>query len=207
MNVLIVSESFIVRDSVNNLFNYTLNCNNINAISNTNELLNEELKSIDFLFIDINKENIEILKRLSKIKDKCKKPKIMVLDSKRDMDIFLKAIEYGIDGYTLNISDKEEFVYLINKILNGKKFYDPEVLQYKMSRVSVNNENILTNKEKSVLTYVSKGLTNKNIAEELNVTDYTIKKHVSSILHKLNLKNRQDIIIYAKGSGIIDEIV
>ena len=46
MNVLIVSESFIVRDSVNNLFNYTFNCNNINAISNTNELLNEELKSI-----------------------------------------------------------------------------------------------------------------------------------------------------------------
>ena len=76
-----------------------------------------------------------------------------------------------------------------------------------MSRVSVNNENILTNKEKSVLKYVCKGLTNKNIAEELNVTDYTIKKHVSSILHKLNLKNRQDIIIYAKGSGIIDEIV
>ena len=207
MNVLIVSESFIVRDSVNNLFNYTFNCKNINAISNTNELLNEELKSIDFLFIDINKENIEILKRLSKIKDKSKKTKIMVLDSKRDMDIFLKAIEYGVDGYTLNISDKEEFVYLINKILNGKKFYDPEVLQYKMSRVSVNNENILTNKEKSVLKYVCKGLTNKNIAEELNVTDYTIKKHVSSILHKLKLKNRKDIIIYAKGSGMIDEVV
>ena len=207
MNVLIVSESFIVRDSVNNLFNYTFNCNNINAISNTNELLNEELKSIDFLFIDINKENIEILKRLSKIKGKSKKPKIMVLDSKRDMAIFLKSMEYGVDGYTLNISDKEEFVYMINKILNGKKFYDPEVLQYKMSRVSVNNENILTNKENSVLKYVCKGLTNKNIAEELNVTDYTIKKHVSSILHKLNLKNRKDIIIYAKGSGMIDEVV
>ena len=198
MNVLIVSESFIVRDSVNNLFNDTLNCHNINTISNTNELLNEELKSINFLFIDINKDNIEILKRLSKIKDKNKKPKIMVLDSKRDMAICEKAIEYGVDGYTLNISDKEEFVYMINKILNGKKFYDPEVLQYKISEVSVNNENILTNKENSVLKYVCKGLTNKNIAEELNVTDYTIKKHVSSILHKLNLKSRKDIIIYAK---------
>ena len=198
MNVLIVSESFIVRDSVNNLFNDTLNCHNIKVISNTNELLNEELKSINFLFIDINKDNIEILKRLSKIKDKNKKPKIMVLDSKRNMDIFSKAIEYGVDGYTLNISDKEEFVYIINKILNGKKFYDPEVLQYKMSEVNINNENILTNKENSVLKYVCKGMTNKNIAEELNVTDYTIKKHVSSILHKLNLKNRKDIIIYAK---------
>ena len=198
MNVLIVSESFIVRDSVNNLFNDTLNGHNIKVISNTNELLNEELKSINFLFIDINKDNIEILKRLSKIKDKNKKAKIMVLDSKRNMDIFSKAIEYGVDGYTLNISDKEEFEYIINKILNGKKFYDPEVLQYKIREVSVNNENILTNKENSVLKYVCKGMTNKNIAEELNVTDYTIKKHVSSILHKLNLKNRKDIIIYAK---------
>ena len=89
-------------------------------------------------------------------------------------------------------------MYIINKILNGKKFYDPEVLQYKISEVNIKNENILTNKENSVLKYVCKGMTNKNIAEELNVTDYTIKKHVSSILHKLNLKNRKDIIIYAK---------
>ena len=131
----------------------------------------------------------------------------MVLDSKRDMAIFLKSMEYGVDGYTLNISDKEEFVYMINKILNGKKFYDPEVLQYKMSRVSVNNETYITNREKCVINYVCKGLSNKEIAKELNITDYTIKKHVSSILHKLKLKNRKDIIIYARGSGIIDEIV
>lgn len=51
------------------------------------------------------------------------------------------------------------------------------------------------------MKFLIKGLSNKNIAKEVDVTEYTIKKHVSSILSKLNLKNRQDIIIYAIERG------
>ena len=131
----------------------------------------------------------------------------MVLDGNKDRELFLKSIDYGIDGYILNISDKEEFIYMVKKVLNGKKFYDSEVLQYRVSEERVNNETVLTNREKNVLRHVCKGLSNIHIANELNVTDYTIKKHVSSILNKLKLKNRKDIIIYAKDNHLLDEII
>ena len=207
MNVLIVSESFIVRDSLNHLFNDIFDAKNIKSVSNINELSNEELINIDFSFIDINKNNSDVLNRLSEKKNRYNSLKIMVLDGNKDRELFLKSIDYGIDGYILNISDKEEFIYMVKKVLNGKKFYDSEVLQYRVSEERVNNETVLTNREKNVLRHVCKGLSNIDIANELNVTDYTIKKHVSSILNKLKLKNRKDIIIYAKDNHLLDEII
>lgn len=207
MKVLVVSESFIIRDSLNHLFNEILDTNDIITASTTNDLSNEDLLEIDFSLIDVNKNNISIVERLSKVKDKSKTLKIMILDSQKDIELFIKSVDYGIDGYILNIDDKDEFIYIIKKVLNGKKFYDSELLQYTIHNEKTNNEIDLTNREKCVLNYVCKGLSNKDIANELKVTDYTIKKHISNILSKLHLRNRQDIILYAQDNNIIDDII
>ena len=207
MKVLVVSESFIIRESLNHLLNEILDTNDIITVSNHNDLSNEELLEIDFSLIDINKNNISIVERLSKIKNKSKNLKIMILDNKKDIDLFLKSVEYNVDGYILNIDDKDEFIYIIKRVLNGKKFYDSELLQYSIDKEKTNNEIDLTNREKCVLNYVCKGLSNKDIANELKVTDYTIKKHISNILSKLHLRNRQDIILYAQDNHIIDDII
>ena len=190
MKILVLSESFIIRDSLNHLLNETLNTNDIITSSNANHLSNEDLLEVDLSFIDINKNNINIVERLSK-----------------DIELFIKSVDYGIDWYILNIDDKDEFIYIIKRVLNGKKFYDSELLQYTIHNEKTNNEIDLTNREKCVLNYVCKGLSNKDIANELKVTDYTIKKHVSNILSKLHLRSRQDIILYAQDNHIIDEII
>ena len=207
MKILVVSESFIIRDSLNHILNEILDTDDIITVSNLNNVLDKELLEIDFSFIDVNKNNINIVKRLSKIRRKFKSSKIMILDSKKDIELFIKSVDYGIDGYILNIDDKDEFIYIIKKVLNGKKFYDSELLQYTIHNEKTNNEIDLTNREKCVLNYVCKGLSNKDIANELKVTDYTIKKHVSNILSKLHLRNRQDIILYVQDNNIIDDII
>nr|WP_288305916.1 response regulator transcription factor [uncultured Romboutsia sp.] len=207
MKILVVSESFIIRDSLNHILNEILDTDDIITVSNLNNVLDKELLEIDFSFIDVNKNNISIVERLSKIRRQFKSLKIMILDSKKDIELFIKSIDYGIDGYILNIDDKDEFIYIIKKVLNGKKFYDSELLQYTIHNEKTNNEIDLTNREKCVLNYVCKGLSNKDIANELKVTDYTIKKHVSNILSKLHLRSRQDIILYAQDNHIIDEII
>ena len=207
MKILVLSESFIIRDSLNHILNEILDTDDIITVSNLNNVLDKELLEIDFSFIDVNKNNINIVKRLSKIRRKFKSSKIMILDSKKDIELFIKSVDYGIDGYILNIDDKDEFIYIIKRVLNGKKFYDSELLQYTIHNEKTNNEIDLTNREKCVLNYVCKGLSNKDIANELKVTDYTIKKHISNILSKLHLRNRQDIILYAQDNHIIDDII
>ena len=207
MKILVVSESFIIRDSLNHILNEILDTDDIITVSNLNNVLDKELLEIDFSFIDVNKNNINIVKRLSKIRRKFENLKIMILDSQKDIELFIKSVDYGIDGYILNIDDKDEFIYIIKRVLNGKKFYDSELLQYTIHNEKTNNEIDLTNREKCVLNYVCKGLSNKDIANELKVTDYTIKKHVSNILSKLHLRNRQDIILYVQDNHIIDDII
>ncbi len=207
MEVLVVSESFMIRDSLNHLFNEIFDTEDIQCVSSIDKLSDEDLSNLDFSFVDVNSKNINAVERLSKIKNKYNKTKIMVLDLRRDRKLFFKSIDCGVDGYILNISDRDEFKYVIKRLLNGKKFYDSELLQYSINNCSEVDETCLTKRERNVLNYVCKGMSNKEIASELSVTDYTIKKHVSSILSKLNLKNRQDIIIYAKDNHILDETV
>ena len=81
MKILVLSESFIIRDSLNHLLNETLNTNDIITSSNANHLSNEDLLEVDLSFIDINKNNINIVERLSKIRNKFENLKIMILDS------------------------------------------------------------------------------------------------------------------------------
>ena len=207
MKVLVISESFIMRDSLKVFFDEIFNIEGIKTSSNLSCLRNEDFLDIDFLFIDINRKDINIVRHLSEIKNKNKNIKIMILDTRKDISLFLKLINHGIDGYILNITDKDEFIYIIRKVLNGKKFYDSELLQYSIQNHKVNDENNLTSRENNVLSYVYKGFSNKEIANELNVTDYTIKKHVSSILKKLNLRNRQELIRYLKDKLVLNEVI
>ena len=107
MKILVLSESFIIRDSLNHLLNETLSTNDIITSSNANHLSNEDLLEVDLSFIDINKNNINIVERLSKIRNKFENLKIMILDSQKDIELFIKSVDYGIDGYILNIDDKD----------------------------------------------------------------------------------------------------
>ncbi|CEH33508.1 response regulator transcription factor [Romboutsia lituseburensis] len=203
MKVLIISESFIVRDSLSNLFKEIFDNVYIESASNKNEFETKDLSNFNFIFIDATIRDTEIVNIVENIRRISQDAKMMVMDVRKNKNLFLELVKLGVDGYILNILDKEEFIYIVKRIMMGKKFYDSELLQESIEN-QVDTTNVkLTQREFSVLTYVCKGFSNKEIAKALAVTDYTIKKHVSSILHKLHLKNRQDIIIYARDNNLV----
>lgn len=203
MKVLIISESFIVRDSLSNLFKEIFDNVYIESASNKNELETKDLRNFNFIFIDATIRDTEIITIVEQTRIISQDTKIMVMDVRKNKNLFLELVKLGVDGYILNILDKEEYIYIVKRIMMGKKFYDSELLQESIEN-QIDATNVkLTQREFSVLTYVCKGFSNKEIAKALAVTDYTIKKHVSSILHKLHLKNRQDIIIYARDNNLV----
>lgn len=205
MNILILSESFIIRDSIGNLFNDIFQSANIDIMSAMNSYDYEQLFKYDFIFIDINKNNFKIIKNLSEYKIKNRNLRVLVLDVYKDKELFIDLSRLGLDGYISSISDKDEFIYVVNKVIVGKKYYDSELLEYVIRKPNDSDIEKLTPREIGVLKQVAKGYSNKEIASNLNVTDCTIKKHISKILNKLNLKNRQDIIIYARDNNIIED--
>ncbi|RDY27458.1 DNA-binding response regulator [Romboutsia weinsteinii] len=198
MNILLVSESFIIREALSNLFNNMFEDAFIISISNMRELKSSALINMDFAFLDVHNNSVDQLEVVSEIKEMHNNIKVMILDSSKNKDIFVKSVTLGLDGYILDIGDKDDFIYSVNRILGGKKIYDTDLLPEVLDMGSRNKIEILTMREREVLCLVSEGMNNRQIAGNLHITEYTVKKHVSSIFNKLNLKNRKDAIIYVK---------
>lgn len=198
MNILLVSESFIIREALSNIFNNMFEDVFVRSISNIRELKSSNLVDINFVFLDVHNNSIDQLDVISEIKDMHNSIKVMILDYSKNKDIFVKSVTLGLDGYILGIGDKDDFIYSVNRMLSGKKIYDTDLLPEVLDIGSRNEIEILTMREREVLCLVSEGMNNRQIAGKLHITEYTVKKHVSSIFNKLNLKNRKDVIIYVK---------
>lgn len=195
MKSLVVSEFFLVRNSLKHLFKNIFDEADIKVLSDLKDISKEDILCSELLFLDSNSQKNNVVKIVEDIRS-FKDIKIIILDTKKDKSSFLDLIKIGIDGYILDISDEDDFQYIIKKIINGKKFFDSDLLQNPKVESLVNFKN-LTKKEEKVMKFLSSGLSNKSIAKELDVTEYTIKKHVSSILSKLKLRNRKEITLYA----------
>lgn len=123
--------------------------------------------------------------------------KFLVLTSSSRRDDFVKAKELDVSGYVLKDSNIEDIAYALKCLLKGKRFYDAtlQIQQEKSSHKEV--KEILTQREYEVLRALGKGYTNQQIAEQLYITENTVKKHISSVLAKLQLSNRIEAALYA----------
>ena len=198
MRVLIVSKSFIVNEAISGLFEETFDVKDIKVVHNFDEIDKQNIDEYDFIFVEINQENkkdVEFICQNRKSKDNTR---VMVLDTTCNEHLFVKFVKQGIDGYITNVCNKEEFEFMISNILAGKKYYEPSLMELAINSKSCINHNKLTKREKEVMEKVAIGLNNKEVAENLCITEYTVKKHISSIFSKLDLRSRQDIIIYVK---------
>lgn len=199
MNMLLVSESFMVVEGLETLFKDEYKDINIKTIKKLNKY--SDLDGMDFIFVDIRNDissQLEFIEYGKKILEN----KIVILDLQRRGNILKKAIELGIDGYLVDIIDKDEFLYIINKIMLGKKFYDAESLQKMFKHEKTHIKYDITKREEEVLKLIGQGLNNKEIGKRLYITEYTVKKHISNIFIKLKLKNRSEAIEYIKYNGL-----
>ena len=109
-----------------------------------------------------------------------------------------KILENGADGYLLNSTTGEELHEALKQILNGKIYLTLEVQQILIKGMrDFKNIPTLTNKEKEVLQFISKGLTNKVIAVKMNVGEETIKSHRKNIMGKLNIHKTAELVRFA----------
>lgn len=196
MKILLSSKSFTTRDCLDRLFKDLFKNSIVITTSSLISLPIIELINYDFIFIEIDDIRSADLGLIWKIKSSSDSVKIMVLDRCKSKEVFEKVVRHSIEGYMTLLSDKSEFVYIIKRVVTGKKVYEADLMKSVIIQDDVFGIDSLTKRELEVLKLVSKGLNNKSIASTLHVTEYTVKKHVSSILSKLNLKNRQEAIIH-----------
>lgn len=122
--------------------------------------------------------------------------KVIILTTFSRSGYFQRALKAGVSGYLLKDSPSEELASSIRNIMSGRRIYAPELMDDVYSE-----ENPLTEREKEVLGLVADGKNTKEIADELSIKTGTVRNYISTILEKLDVKNRIEAITHSKEKG------
>ena len=129
---------------------------------------------------------------------------IMLTASEEEKDV-VQALKYGAKAYLLKGIGGNELIDIVRKVLNGESFITPSLAASILSsnsepEISPQNELLdkLNKRENSILSGLERGLTNKQIADELFLSEKTIKHYMTNILQKLQVKNRLEAALLAQ---------
>ncbi|MDI6880248.1 MAG: response regulator transcription factor [Desulfitobacteriaceae bacterium] len=155
----------------------------------------------DIVLLDVRLPDGTGIEACRLIKQEFPEVRILMLTSYEDEQAVIEAIEAGASGYLLKQISREGLREAVGKVLRDEAFLDPALAMSVLSSVrklsrSMIQEEILTKKEKEVILKVAQGKSNRQIAQELYLSEHTVRNHVSSILQKLNLTSRVQLANY-----------
>lgn len=158
----------------------------------------------DVAIVDLRLGNEYGLDIIERSKKSNLNSKFIVLTSSAGEQDFRRAEEVGAHGYVLKEALPEELLYAVRLVNNGRKYYDPGLMEEMMKTSSKDGMvEALSPREQEVLLQLGQGLSNKDIAKKLYITEYTVKKHVSQVLAKLDLTDRTQAALYAFSNGLV----
>jgi two-component system nitrate/nitrite response regulator NarL len=203
MRIVIVDDHPLVRKGLSAVLSLEKDVEMCGEAATINEALEVMARTnADTVLVDLmlgEQCGLDIIKKARQNNMSCK---FIVLTSSASLGDFLLAEELGVDGYVLKEALPEELLFAIRLVNRGRKFYDPSLLELKMKETS-DPINELTPRERDVLKALGEGLSNRDIAKKLYITEYTVKKHVSQILAKLQLSDRTKVALYANSRGMV----
>ena len=151
------------------------------------------------------KNGIEVLQE---IKNRNINVKVLILTVHNETEYLLKAVDIGVDGYILKDSESAELKKAINAVLNGESYIQPSLIPALNNRLiarDVDKDKIdsLTKRELEVLIQVANGMFNKEIAISLDISERTVKNHISNIFKKIDVSDRTQAAVFAIKNDLI----
>ncbi|WP_299778572.1 response regulator transcription factor [uncultured Formosa sp.] len=202
INVVLADDHVLVRDGIKSLLEDQEGIHVIDEASDGKEALKVvESSNPDVLIVDIRMPEMNGIEVVAELKKRNKTIKTLVLSMHDSEEYVLNAINAGADGYLLKGSSKEEFMKALHMIASGGKYFTGDI-----SSIIINNminsggQHVeakekpeatfkLTKREKQILALVLDGKSNKEIAEDLDVSKRTAEVHRFNLMKKLDVKN------------------
>lgn len=197
MNLLVAEDQSMLRDAMCQLLQMEDEVNKVFQAENgiqSIELLSKY--QIDVAILDIEmplKSGIEVLEWSKQYKPQTKV--IIVTTFKRE-GYLKRSLQADVDAYVLKDRSIDDLMLTINLVLQGKKQYSPELMDMFTQKV-----NPLSEKEQVIIDFIAQGLTNKEIATKLFLSDGTIRNNITSIFNKLGVPNRTRAVKVARDNG------
>lgn len=209
IKVMLADDHVLMREGIRQLLEFDGSIEVI-AEANDGEECIEKLKTVhpQILLLDINMPKKNGIEVLQKIKNKNINVKVLILTVHGEIEYLLKAVDIGVDGYILKDSESSELKKAINAVINGESYIQPKLIPALNNRlvardVDKDKIDLLTARELEVLIQVANGKFNKEIATSLNISERTVKNHISNIFKKIEVADRTQAAVFAIKNDII----
>jgi len=165
--------------------------------------------SPDVIFMDLFMPEMGGVEAIEAIKAENPEARILVLTSFAEDEKVFTAVKAGASGYLLKDATPDEILTAVRQVNRGEPAMNPIIANKLMRELQRESElpltkEPLTERELDILKLVARGLSNQEIAEELVISERTVRTHVSNILSKLHLANRTQAALYALKEGLAD---
>ncbi len=165
----------------------------------------------DVAVVDIAMPNLSGIEAAQRITQAVPHIGIVILSMHADEGYVLRALKAGVKGYVLKDSAEGDLIEAIKAVHQGKTFFSPEISKMLVedyvreirTRGMEDSYDLLTSREREILQLLAERKSNKEIAQALNLSLYTIETHRRNLQEKLNLHSFADLILYAVRKGVI----
>lgn len=206
---MIADDHSLIREGIKQLLEFDGSIEVVAEASHGVECLQKLENGIpDVLLLDINMPEKNGLEVLDEIKKKKYDVKVLILTVHNELEYLIKAVDIGVDGYILKDSESAELKRAIQSVLAGENYIQASLipaLNNRLANRDIDKDKIdsLTSRELEVLIQVANGMFNKEIATNLNISERTVKNHVSNIFKKIDVSDRTQAAVFAIKNNII----
>ncbi|PWU69714.1 response regulator [Gracilibacillus dipsosauri] len=205
IKILLAEDQVLVRQGIKMMIETDPDLKVTGEVGNGKEALKlREIEYFDIAILDVRMPEMDGLKAAREMLGRWPEMKIMMLTTFNDEAYAVEALKIGVHGYLLKDADASWLIHAIKGCMKGGLQLPGEVaskvipqLLEKKSAVVKKEHPSLTRREQDILYLLGEGKDNKEIATELALSVGTVKNHISQLLHKLNLRDRTQLAIYA----------
>jgi two-component system, NarL family, response regulator LiaR len=210
ISVLIVDDHAVVRQGLRNFLEIQDDVEIVGEAENGLDALEKvRLCHPDIVLMDLVMPKMDGIEATRQINAANSSTKIIVLTSFSENDQVFSAIKAGATGYLLKDVSPTDLVGAIRATYQGESQLHPDIVNKLMQEFasqpveSQRTHGNMTERELEVLGLIARGMSNREIAHTLTISEKTVKAHVGNILSKLHLKDRTQAAIYAHQNGLV----
>jgi DNA-binding NarL/FixJ family response regulator len=172
------------------------------AVAKVNELMP------DIVLMDLRMPEMDGVEAMRQIRKDHSDIQFIVLTTYSSDEYIFKGIEAGARAYLLKDAPRDELFKAIRAVSRGESLIEPAVAGKVLDRLAelsrqASTPEVLSDREIEVLTLIARGASNKIIADSLNIGQSTVKTHIQSIFHKLEVNDRTEAVTVAVKKGIM----
>jgi two-component system, NarL family, response regulator NreC len=212
IKILLVDDHAVVRSGLKMLLNTNPEMEVIGEASEGNEGIKKALKlKPNVVVMDLSMPHgKDGLSATGELKKQMPEVNILILTMHDDEEYLFRAVQAGASGCILKSAPHDELMSAIESVANGNAYLHPAATKRLMEeylgslKTGTNDTyNLLSDREKEVLTLIAKGYSNKEIAEQLVISVKTVETHKGNLMEKLQMKTRPELVEFAVKKGLL----